>query len=228
MNKNERRLSYLTMFVVTSVIVSLVVIAYALTVPQFFSKPPGSAAEFGDMFGAINALFSALAFAGVVCAMLMQQHELRFQFQELQDTRKAMESAADAHKATVEMERLNATPLLKCTGLRVENRKSGMLDCEITVRNCGGVAIEPYLYDFRTEDEKCGIDYAPLIPKDETQTFSFRVMPSDKKHMKLELRYNDRFYRQFAQTISVDVCATNPRFLSTQRPKEVDPEPRLY
>ena len=36
-------------------------------------KNPGS---FGDMFGAINALFSGLAFAGIIYAILLQRKEL--------------------------------------------------------------------------------------------------------------------------------------------------------
>jgi hypothetical protein len=34
-------------------------------------------AQFGDMFGALSALFSALAFAGVVYAILLQREEMR-------------------------------------------------------------------------------------------------------------------------------------------------------
>ena len=32
--------------------------------------------QFGDSFGGINALFSGLAFLGVICAILLQQKEL--------------------------------------------------------------------------------------------------------------------------------------------------------
>ena len=39
--------------------------------------------QFGDAFGAINALFSGLALAGVVIALLMQRAELRLQREEL-------------------------------------------------------------------------------------------------------------------------------------------------
>lgn len=40
---------------------------------------PGTSGEFGDMFGAINALFSGLAFAGVLVALFMQREDLRKQ-----------------------------------------------------------------------------------------------------------------------------------------------------
>ncbi|MYF74887.1 MAG: hypothetical protein F4175_16395, partial [Gemmatimonadetes bacterium] len=43
--------------------------------------------QFGDSFGVINALFSGLAFAGVICAILLQKKELELQRKELKDTR---------------------------------------------------------------------------------------------------------------------------------------------
>src|SRR5687767_11829025 len=43
--------------------------------------------QFGDMFGAINALFSGLAFAGIIITIMMQRDELELQRTELQLTR---------------------------------------------------------------------------------------------------------------------------------------------
>lgn len=42
---------------------------------------------FGDKFGAINALFSALAFAGIIFTILLQKRELKLQREELEETR---------------------------------------------------------------------------------------------------------------------------------------------
>lgn len=42
---------------------------------------------FGDMFGAVNALFSGLAFAGVIYAIMLQRKELQLQRFELRLTR---------------------------------------------------------------------------------------------------------------------------------------------
>lgn len=41
----------------------------------------------GDMFGTINALFSGLAFAGIIFTILLQRKELGYQRKELQETR---------------------------------------------------------------------------------------------------------------------------------------------
>ena len=42
---------------------------------------------FGDMFGGVTALFSGLAFAGMICAIILQSKELSLQRQELELTR---------------------------------------------------------------------------------------------------------------------------------------------
>ncbi|WP_131811097.1 hypothetical protein [Aequorivita soesokkakensis] len=42
---------------------------------------------FGDKFGAVNALFSALAFAGIIFTIFLQRKELKLQRQELVETR---------------------------------------------------------------------------------------------------------------------------------------------
>lgn len=45
--------------------------------------------QFGDLFGGINALFTGLAFAGVVYTIFLQRHDLRTQNEELRATREA-------------------------------------------------------------------------------------------------------------------------------------------
>lgn len=54
-------------------------------------KSFGNAGSFGDMFGAVNALFSGLAFAGLIYALYMQRKELRLQREELALQRKELE-----------------------------------------------------------------------------------------------------------------------------------------
>lgn len=48
------------------------------------------------MFGAINALFSGLALAGVVVAILLQRTELQLQREELKMTRTELQRSAEA------------------------------------------------------------------------------------------------------------------------------------
>jgi len=46
--------------------------------------------QFGDMFGTVNALFSGLAFAGIIYTILLQREELKAQREELQLTREEL------------------------------------------------------------------------------------------------------------------------------------------
>ena len=47
----------------------------------------GERGQFGDSFGAVNALFSGFAFAGVIYAIILQKRELELQREELEATR---------------------------------------------------------------------------------------------------------------------------------------------
>ena len=51
---------------------------------------------FGDSFGSINSLFSALAFAGIIYTIILQHNELKLQRQELEQTRNELKRSADA------------------------------------------------------------------------------------------------------------------------------------
>ncbi len=54
---------------------------------------------FGDMFGSVNALFSGLAFSGVIIAIVLQSQELQLQREELEATRKEFETQNETLKA---------------------------------------------------------------------------------------------------------------------------------
>lgn len=58
---------------------------------------------FGDQFGAVNALFSGLAFAGLIYTIILQRSELELQREELRMTRQEM------HNQTNEFEKENST-----------------------------------------------------------------------------------------------------------------------
>jgi hypothetical protein len=56
--------------------------------------------QVGDMFGAVNSLFSALALAGVLYTILLQRDELSLQRIELALTREELARAASAQEAS--------------------------------------------------------------------------------------------------------------------------------
>ena len=52
---------------------------------------PQGVGTFGDMFGVVNALFSGLAFAGIIVAIWMQKEELGLQRKEMKESRIAQQ-----------------------------------------------------------------------------------------------------------------------------------------
>ena len=67
--------------------------------------------QFGDMFGAVNSLFSALAFAGVIITILLQREELALQRHELEQTRGELARTASAQEASEKALGLQASAL---------------------------------------------------------------------------------------------------------------------
>jgi len=54
--------------------------------------------QFGDMFGVVNALFSGLAFAGLIYTVWLQRQELSLQRKELEMTREELARSANAQE----------------------------------------------------------------------------------------------------------------------------------
>lgn len=94
-----------------------VLFVWALTFFLFFISKSDERGQFGDMFGAVNALFSGLAFAGLIITLILQRRELELQRQELALTRKEMEDQ------TAEFEKQNKTLKIQ----RFENTFFNML-----------------------------------------------------------------------------------------------------
>lgn len=80
---------------------------------------------FGDMFGAVNALFSGLAFAGLIVTLLYQKEELKLQREELAQNREELKGQR------VEFEEQNKT--LKRQ--RFENTFFNMLSLQQNIVN---------------------------------------------------------------------------------------------
>ena len=71
------------------ILLALVCAGYALVLFSLLSNREDRAA-FGDMFGAINALFAGLALGGVIYTIILQQRELALQRRELKLTRREL------------------------------------------------------------------------------------------------------------------------------------------
>lgn len=70
-------------------VVVIMAIAY-ITISYVFSKMD-ERGQFGDMFGVLNALFSGLAFAGLVITIRQQHIDLNYQWKTIKQTYDEME-----------------------------------------------------------------------------------------------------------------------------------------
>ncbi|CAB1368193.1 hypothetical protein [Denitratisoma oestradiolicum] len=86
--------NYKGLFFLFAAVVLIQVVLGCVISMQFSSWPERG--TFGDMFGAVNTLFSGLAFAGVIYAIFLQSKELELQRQELELTRNELSKSASA------------------------------------------------------------------------------------------------------------------------------------
>ena len=92
-----------------AVVTILWFISWAL-ITLYLGVNPTKPGPFGDMFGAVNAWFSGLAFAGIIVAILMQRQELKSQREEAARSTKAQQGLgrAAAIEATASPEEPNS------------------------------------------------------------------------------------------------------------------------
>jgi hypothetical protein len=115
-NKNKSQFQFILPIIAVLLVVGLWMFCYYYLTNKVFEKIDSTTwamrGQFGDMFGAVNALFSGLAFSGIIYTILMQREELSLQReelklnrQELQDTRKEFEQQNE----TLWMQRFEST-----------------------------------------------------------------------------------------------------------------------
>jgi len=80
---------HLKTFLIIAIALLAITISYPIAVNSYF-KHWGDSGTFGDTFGALNALFSGLAFTGVIITILIQKNELGLQRDELKLQRAEM------------------------------------------------------------------------------------------------------------------------------------------
>lgn len=83
---------YIYIFVVVLLWIS------SIFITKHFINDNTNEALFGDSFGALNALFSGLAFAGIIYTIQLQRKELQLQREELKLTRKELMRSAVAQE----------------------------------------------------------------------------------------------------------------------------------
>ena len=81
---------------------TIVIVLWVANLLVFQTMKAEERGTYGDMFGAVNALFSGLAFLGVIIAILMQREELQLQRADLALQRKELELTREEMKAQTE------------------------------------------------------------------------------------------------------------------------------
>lgn len=84
-------------FVIILLVILAIFVLYFLLV-SINHPTMESRGQFGDMFGGLNALFSGLAFLGLVYTIWLQRTELSLQREELELTRQELKRAAVAQE----------------------------------------------------------------------------------------------------------------------------------
>lgn len=82
----------------------LVFLLWSVNLFISFSHPYDARGTFGDMFGAVNALFTGLAFAAVIYAIFLQKHEVRLLKSELAGTKRMMKEQQVAAAEQMELQ----------------------------------------------------------------------------------------------------------------------------
>jgi hypothetical protein len=84
----------------------IVLVISGILISRYFGRPD-SASAFGDMFGAANALFSGLAFAGVIYTLIQQSREFNLHREEFDLQRKEMIATQQLTTASILFEYYN-------------------------------------------------------------------------------------------------------------------------
>lgn len=86
----ERIFNKLNCFYIGAFIVVLLIFGVSWCLIDVLIDGDEAKGQFGDKFGAINALFSGLAFAGLIVTLIQQKEELSLQREELKNTREEL------------------------------------------------------------------------------------------------------------------------------------------
>ena len=86
MDESQENKSNVWMWVIVVFVTVMVVLLLWCLVPSYLTAPYAKISEkgaFGDTYGTVNALFTALAFGGLIITILLQRQELKLQRDEL-------------------------------------------------------------------------------------------------------------------------------------------------
>lgn len=96
---------------------------------------PADRGTFGDSFGSVNALFTGLAFAGVIYTVLLQRRELQLQRLELKLTRQTMIEQRNEMAASSASQKEIAATQIKTAQIIKEQSDNQLLAASVEASN---------------------------------------------------------------------------------------------
>ena len=82
----------------TMIAIVIIVIGVSWLLIDYYIPDYNVRGQFGDKFGSVNALFSGLAFAGLIYTIILQRKDLQLQKKDLELTRKELEEQKEEAK----------------------------------------------------------------------------------------------------------------------------------
>ena len=133
-------------YIIITAIILFTVFGGYVCISAYYYPELLSEARFQDFFAGITALFSGLAFLGVVSAILLQKEELSLQREELKQTREELKRSAKAQEKSEQALSKQAESLkitAKLNGLSALLQRAMVLrDVGIAKYGRGGVDID--------------------------------------------------------------------------------------
>lgn len=77
----------LRLWLIISALIVVLLVAYPFVMQGLFPNDWATSGQFGDTFGFINALFTGLAFSGVIITILMQRYQLEDQIKSIKESK---------------------------------------------------------------------------------------------------------------------------------------------
>ncbi|MBE7661498.1 putative phage abortive infection protein [Tenacibaculum finnmarkense] len=156
MEKQKEEKNY-SILIISIIAVILIFSSWYYTYKQLIILPNDARGTFGDMFGSINALYSGLAFAGIIVTILLQRQELKSQRQELKQTRKEFE----IQNETLKLQRFENTFF---NLLSLHHQIVDSIDLDIEKRKSSSITAQAILMK-RSLGESTSQDYDRIIIK---------------------------------------------------------------
>lgn len=129
-SKNKYPVSLIS--IIIGVIILWIVSGFII---YLIGKDWGERGTIGDMFGAINALFSGLAFAGVLYAIFLQSEDLKIHKTELELNRKELRASANAQNQAQKALREQVTQMQLTAKLNAMNTIINYYNIQISNSN---------------------------------------------------------------------------------------------